>query len=63
MKRQHTRLLLWLLALAVASVFCVLGVWQLQRMHEKEALLAQLPPGRESAVSLEQALRAPQTLH
>ena len=63
MTRQHTRLLLWLLALAVATGFAALGVWQLQRMHEKEALLAQLPPGRESAVSLEHALRTPQTLH
>jgi cytochrome oxidase assembly protein ShyY1 len=30
----------WVLALAVAALFARLGVWQLARMHEKEAMLA-----------------------
>jgi len=63
MTRQHTHIFLWLLALGVATCFSALGHWQLQRMHEKQALLEQLPPGRESAVSLAQALRTPQALH
>ena len=63
MTRQHTSLRWWLLALLVASGFSALGVWQLQRMHEKQALLAQLPPGREAAVPLAQALHTPETLH
>ena len=63
MTRQHTSLRWWLLALLIASGFSALGVWQLQRMHEKQALLAQLPPGREAAVPLAQALHTPETLH
>lgn len=63
MTRQHTRLLLWLLALAVAACFVRLGAWQLQRMHEKQALLAQLPPGPQAAVTLQQALADPAALH
>jgi cytochrome oxidase assembly protein ShyY1 len=30
----------WVLALAVAALFARLGVWQLARMHEKQAMLA-----------------------
>lgn len=63
MTRQHTEILNWLLALVVAACFSGLGFWQLQRMHEKQALLVQLPPDRSAAVSLAQALRAPDTLH
>ena len=63
MTRQHTVFLNWLLALAVAACFSALGAWQVQRMHEKQALLAQLPPGRDAAVSLAQALGEPETLH
>jgi len=63
MTRQHTNLFGWLLALVVAAAFTALGFWQLQRMHEKQALLAQAPPSRAAAVSLAQALHAPQALH
>lgn len=63
MTRQHTGLFGWLLALAVAAAFSALGAWQLQRMHEKQALLAQVPPDRSEAMTLAQAMRAPQTLH
>lgn len=63
MTRQHTGIFGWLLALLVAAVFCGFGVWQLQRMHQKEALLAQVPPSRAVAVTLEAAMRAPQSLH
>jgi surfeit locus 1 family protein len=63
MTRQHTGLFGWLLALVVAAAFSALGLWQLQRMHEKQALLAQVPPDRSEAMALAQALRAPETLH
>ncbi|MGE8279586.1 MAG: SURF1 family protein [Stenotrophomonas sp.] len=63
MTRQHTAIFGWVLALLVAALFCALGGWQLQRMHEKEALLAQLPPGREAAVSLAEVAAAPDALH
>lgn len=63
MTRQHTGLLGWLLALAVAALFSALGAWQLQRMHEKQALLAQAPPDRSHGLALAQAMRAPATLH
>jgi len=63
MTRQHTGLFGWLLALAVAAMFSALGAWQLQRMHEKQALLAQVPPDRSEAMALAQALRTPDTLH
>ncbi len=63
MTRQHTAILGWLVAVLVAVVFCALGGWQLQRMHEKEALLAQLPPSRDAALSLPQAAAAPDSLH
>ena len=63
MTRQHTGLFGWLLALAVAATFSALGAWQLQRMHEKQALLAQVPPDRSDAMALAQALRMPDTLH
>jgi surfeit locus 1 family protein len=64
MTRQHTtRWGWWVLALAVAALFCGFGFWQLQRMHDKQALLAQLPPGRDAAVTLAEAGRLPQTLH
>lgn len=63
MTRQHTAIFGWILALLVAALFCALGGWQLQRKHEKEALLAQLPPGREAAISLAEAAAAPDGLH
>lgn len=63
MTRQHTGVFGWVLALGVAALFCGFGFWQLQRMHEKEALLAQLPPGRDAAVPLAEAARMPQRLH
>ena len=63
MTRQHTNLFGWALALLVAAAFAAAGFWQLQRMHEKQALLAQVPPARDNAVPLARALAAPQTLH
>ncbi|MGH8055123.1 MAG: SURF1 family protein [Stenotrophomonas sp.] len=63
MTRQHTGIFAWLLALLVAAVFCGFGLWQLQRMHQKEALLAQLPPSGALAVTLDEAMRAPHSLH
>ncbi|TDB29477.1 SURF1 family protein [Stenotrophomonas sp. ATCM1_4] len=63
MTRQHTSAFGWSLALLVATVFCGLGVWQLQRMHEKQALLDQVPPGREKAMAVQQAMQAPRELH
>lgn len=63
MTRQHTAVFGWVLAVLVAAVFCGLGVWQLQRMLQKEALLAQLPPGRDNAVRLDQAAATPDALH
>ncbi len=63
MTRQHTGLFGWLLALGVAAAFGALGFWQLQRMHEKQALLAQAPPDRAAAMPLSQALRSPETMH
>jgi len=61
--RHHTRWLLWLLALAVAVGFALLGHWQLQRMHEKQALLAQAAQVRTRTWSLDEALRQPGALH
>lgn len=63
MTRQHTRLFGWLLAVLVAAVFCALGSWQLQRMHEKQALLAQAPPAVSAPVALAVAAAAPERLH
>lgn len=63
MTRQHTAIFGWAMAVLVAALFCALGAWQLQRMHEKEALLAQLPPTREAAITLAQAASAPGSLH
>ena len=56
MTRQHTAVFGWVVAVLVAALFCALGGWQLQRMQQKEALLAQLPPSRDAALSLAQAL-------
>lgn len=63
MTRQHTAIFGWAMAVLVAALFCALGAWQLQRMHQKEALLAQLPPSRDAALSLAQAVAAPDSLH
>jgi len=54
--RQHTRLGLWLLALAVATGFAGLGRWQLDRMHQKEALLRQASQVRLHPQTLDAAL-------
>lgn len=63
MTRQHTAIFGWIVAVLVAALFCALGGWQLQRKHEKEALLAQLPPSRDGALSLAQAAATPDSLH
>lgn len=63
MTRQHTAVFGWVVAVLVAALFCALGGWQLQRMQQKEALLAQLPPSRGAALSLAQAVAAPDSLH
>ncbi|MBP7466402.1 MAG: SURF1 family protein, partial [Pseudoxanthomonas sp.] len=46
----------WLLALAVAAVCASLGMWQLQRMHAKQALLD------DAAQVLQQRSRQPLAL-
>ena len=56
MTRQHTRLVLWLLAIAVAAGFAWLGRWQLDRMHQKEALLRQASQVRQHPLTLDAAL-------
>lgn len=63
MTRQHTAAWGWLLAVLVAVAFSRLGAWQLERMHEKEALLAQVPPSRAAAVTLQTAMQTPEALH
>ncbi|WP_313276408.1 SURF1 family cytochrome oxidase biogenesis protein, partial [Stenotrophomonas sp.] len=63
MTRQHTAVFGWVLAVLVAALFCTLGGWQLQRKHEKEALVAQLPPSRDAALRLAQAAATPDSLH
>ncbi|MEG2804156.1 SURF1 family protein [Stenotrophomonas sp.] len=62
MMRKHTRLIGWVAALLVIVGFCQLGRWQLQRMHEKQALLDQQVPARAQALTLAQALSAPPRL-
>lgn len=59
MTRQHTRALGWGAAVVIATLFTALGTWQLQRMQEKQALLAQSPQVRQSPVTAQQALRMP----
>ena len=59
MMRQHTRLIGWVVAVLVILAFCQLGRWQLQRMHEKQALLDQQLPARAQTLSLAQAQAAP----
>jgi cytochrome oxidase assembly protein ShyY1 len=59
MMRKHTRLIGWVAAVLVILVFCQLGRWQLQRMHEKQALLDQQLPARAQTLSLAQAQAAP----
>jgi surfeit locus 1 family protein len=63
MTRQHTALFGWVLAIATAAVFTVLGTWQLQRKHEKQDLLAQVPSTKTAAVTLAEAMRSPDALH
>ncbi|MBN6151342.1 SURF1 family protein [Xanthomonas sp. AmX2] len=48
----------WAAALVVALLFCALGVWQLQRMQHKQALLDQAAHVRQRTVALADALRA-----
>jgi cytochrome oxidase assembly protein ShyY1 len=62
MTRHHTWLGGWLLALAVAAAFGLLGRWQLQRMHEKEALLVQASQVRDHPRTLDDALARPEKL-
>ncbi|WP_369039522.1 SURF1 family protein [Stenotrophomonas maltophilia] len=63
MMRQHTRLVGWLMALLAMAGFTALGLWQLQRMHAKQALLDAQAPALAQAWPLAQALAAPGTLH
>ena len=62
MMRKHTRLIGWIAAVLVILAFCQLGRWQLQRMHEKQALLAQQVPARAQSLTLRQAQAAPPRL-
>ncbi|MGN7837634.1 SURF1 family protein [Stenotrophomonas sp. 22385] len=62
MMRQHTRLIGWVAAVLVIIAFCQLGLWQLQRMHEKQALLDQQLPARAQTLSLARAQAAPPQL-
>ncbi len=52
----------WMLALVVACAFALLGRWQLQRMHEKQALLAQASQVRLRPQQLDVALGRRQPL-
>ncbi|MFL9584038.1 SURF1 family protein [Stenotrophomonas sp. AB1(2024)] len=59
MMRKHTRLIGWVAAVLVIIAFCQLGRWQLQRMHEKQALLDQQVPARAQTLTLARAQAAP----
>lgn len=63
MMRQHTHWIGWLLALLAMAGFSALGLWQLQRMHAKQALLDAQGPAVAQALPLAQALAAPGALH
>lgn len=64
MTRRHTRPLGWALAVGAMVVFCLLGRWQLQRMHEKQHLLdAQVAASAQSPMPLDRALAAPGVVH
>jgi surfeit locus 1 family protein len=62
MMRQHTRLIGWTAALLAMALFCLAGRWQLQRMHQKQALLDQQPTAHAQALDLTAALAAPPQL-
>ncbi|MCY0367910.1 hypothetical protein OVV86_26725, partial [Klebsiella pneumoniae] len=59
MMRQHTRVIGWLLAVLAMAGFSALGLWQLQRMHAKQAMLDAQGPAVAQALPLSQALAAP----
>ncbi|MDH1687866.1 SURF1 family cytochrome oxidase biogenesis protein, partial [Stenotrophomonas maltophilia] len=63
MMRQHTRVIGWLLAVLAMVGFTALGLWQLQRMHAKQAMLDAQGPAVAQALPLAQALAAPGALH
>lgn len=42
MKHSHTYIAGWTAAVVAIALFCSLGSWQLRRMHQKEAMLAQV---------------------
>ncbi|HFL6956185.1 TPA: SURF1 family protein, partial [Stenotrophomonas maltophilia] len=63
MMRQHTRVIGWLLAVLAMVGFTALGLWQLQRMHAKQAMLDAQGPAVAQALPLAQALVAPGALH
>ncbi|MDH1204273.1 SURF1 family protein, partial [Stenotrophomonas maltophilia] len=63
MMRQHTRVIGWLLAVLAMVGFTALGLWQLQRMHAKQAMLDAQGPAAAQALSLARALAAPGALH
>ena len=56
MMRQHTRVIGWLLAVLAMAGFSALGLWQLQRMHAKQAMLDAQGPAVAQALPLSQAL-------
>jgi cytochrome oxidase assembly protein ShyY1 len=62
MMRKHTRLIGWVVALGVIVGFCQLGLWQLHRMHAKQALLDQQLPARAQTLTLAKAQAAPAQL-
>lgn len=57
----------WTMTLLLAAGFCGLGVWQLQRMHEKQDLLDQAAQARRQLLPLAQGLAGaavgPQSVH
>lgn len=56
MTRQHTALIGWIAACVLATAFCMLGVWQLQRMHAKQQTLVQAGQARMHRMALPAAL-------
>ncbi|PPT18163.1 SURF1 family protein [Xanthomonas arboricola] len=62
MMRKHTAVLGWCLAVLVSAGFAALGQWQLQRMHDKQALLERAAHVRQTPLTLVQALATPHAL-